>query len=113
MPAMHVFLTDVRNTSMDRPHHSCDHVPLLSHLTPWAVFLQLLTDGRTVVAAVRSKERGEEVLGQLAENFNKGSQLEVVEGVDVTQKSSLTSPELWRGVSQVAIAVGPVFGSGG
>ncbi len=31
-------------------------------------------------------------------------------GVDITDPESLNRPELWQGVSQVACAVGPVFG---
>jgi len=75
--------------------------------------VQLLSENRTVVAATRSEDKGKDVLGRLAENFNNGSQLAIEGGVDVTKKSSLENPRLWEGVSQVAIAVGPIFASGG
>lgn len=65
------------------------------------------------MAAVRDEDKAKEVLGRLAENFNQGSQLEFVGGVDVTDPASLANPQLWEGVSQVAIALGPVFGPGG
>lgn len=31
-------------------------------------------------------------------------------GIDITNPATLSNPELWRGVAQVACAVGPVFG---
>ena len=77
------------------------------------ICMQLLKGDRSVVAAVRSAEKARETLGQLTENFNQTSQLAIEEGVDVTQKESLQNPKLWEGVSQVAIAVGPVFKAGG
>lgn len=36
--------------------------------------------------------------------------LAVEGGVDITDPQSLNRPQLWAGVSQVACAVGPVFG---
>ena len=31
-------------------------------------------------------------------------------GVDITERSSFERKDLWRGVTQVAVAVGPLFG---
>lgn len=68
---------------------------------------------RTVVAAVRSAERAREVFAECGIDVDRAVReglLAVVGGVDVTDASTLSpNPELWRGVSQAAISLGPVF----
>jgi hypothetical protein len=74
---------------------------------------QLLAQGRTVVAAVRSAERAKTVFGAagLAEGRQPGGRgiLFVEAGVDITSADTIT-PMLFAGVSQVVTAVGAVFG---
>ncbi|GBF93005.1 hypothetical protein Rsub_05616 [Raphidocelis subcapitata] len=78
-----------------------------------AIVQQLLRDGRTVVAAVRSADKATEVFSSLgvAEGRQEGSGgiLFVDAGVDVTKEETLTE-ELFRGVTQVVSALGGVAG---
>lgn len=87
---------------------SC-RLPLLP-LLPRA---QLLAQGRTVVAAVRSPGRARDVFGKagLVEGRQPGGAgiLFVESGVDITNPDTL-SPLMFEGVSQVVTAVGAVFG---
>ena len=69
--------------------------------------LQLLKEGRTVIAASRDAERAKEVLPAPTEGPGK---LTIEGGIDITNEATLKEGKLWQGVSQVAIAVGPVFG---
>ncbi|KAG2502015.1 hypothetical protein HYH03_000510 [Edaphochlamys debaryana] len=79
---------------------------------------QLLASGRTVVAACRSSAKAGEVLlgsGEGAMGLKEGRQRDkrgilFIEEVDITSPESLKRPELWKGVSQVALTVGTVFG---
>jgi NAD(P)-dependent dehydrogenase (short-subunit alcohol dehydrogenase family) len=68
--------------------------------------MQLLADGRQVVAAVRSKAKAQVILEDLL--ATSGSALRV-EQVDVTNGDSL-SEAVFQGVTQAVIATGPVFG---
>lgn len=70
--------------------------------------MQLLGEGRQVVAAVRSGEKSASLFAELLTEY-KG-RLDIQEGVDVTKESSINTSSLWQGVSQVALCVGPVFG---
>ncbi|KAL4457749.1 hypothetical protein ABPG75_012614 [Micractinium tetrahymenae] len=88
----------------------------------------LLAQGRTVVAAARSADRARDVLGKegptgtlvaLGASGGSGRRpvggagaggiLFIESGVDLTKPETLT-PELFKGVTQVATAVGAVFG---
>ena len=71
--------------------------------------IQLLQQGRSVVAATRDVQKGKEVLAALEEQYG-ASTLTIEGGIDITDKSSIEKQKLWQGISQVAIAVGPVFG---
>ena len=71
--------------------------------------MQLLQQGRAVVAATRDAQKGKDVFADLEQQYGS-SALTIQGGIDITEKSSLESQKLWQGVSQVAIAVGPVFG---
>ncbi|CAK0786611.1 hypothetical protein CVIRNUC_009825 [Coccomyxa viridis] len=78
------------------------------------VVLQLLERGRTVVAAARDAAKAEEVFSELglSEGMSGGSGkgiLAIEGGIDITNPATLEA-RLWRGVSQVVCAVGPVFG---
>lgn len=68
---------------------------------------------RTVVAAVRSAERAREVLSECGVDVDRAERegrLSIVGGVDVTDAATLSpNPELWEGVSQAAVSLGPVF----
>ena len=68
---------------------------------------------RTVVAAVRSAERARQVLSELGIDVDAAVQsgsLSIVGGVDVTNPATLSpNRELWEGVSQAAVSLGPVF----
>jgi len=72
------------------------------------------SSNRTVVAAVRSAERAREAFAGLGLDVDRAvadGSLSIVGGIDVTQPSTLSpNPELWKGVSQVAVSLGPVFG---
>ncbi|CAL8465559.1 g5095 [Coccomyxa elongata] len=79
------------------------------------IVAQLIAAGRTVVAAARDADKGDSVFQELG--LQRGYQTDrdqgvlAIEGpVDITDPESLNRPELWKGVSQVACAVGPVFG---
>ena len=61
------------------------------------------------MAASRDAQKGKEVFASLEQQFGS-SALNIQGGIDITDKGSLESQKLWQGVSQVAIAVGPVFG---
>lgn len=75
--------------------------------------MQLLAQGRTVVAAARSAERAQEAFGKAG--IKEGRQpdgrgiLFVESGVDITSPGTLT-PLIFAGVSQVVTCVGAVFG---
>jgi hypothetical protein len=68
---------------------------------------------RTVVAAVRSAERARRVLSEIGIDVDAAvadGSLSIVGGVDVTDPGTLSpNPELWDGVSQAAVSLGPVF----
>lgn len=68
--------------------------------------MQLLAAGRMVVAAVRSDSKAE-ILSDAANDAP--SRLFVRSGVDITNPDTLTS-QLLEGVTQIVLAVGPVFG---
>lgn len=74
----------------------------------------LLESGHTVVAGVRSAARAKAVFGGLG--LEEGCQpdgrgiLLIEEGVDITDADKGVPPALFRGVSQVVLAVGAVFG---
>lgn len=68
--------------------------------------VQLLASGRTVVAAVRSDTKADILAGA---GDGSSGRLFVRTGVDITDEGTLTS-QLLQGVSQIAVAVGPVFG---
>ncbi|KAG1657278.1 hypothetical protein FOA52_005472 [Chlamydomonas sp. UWO 241] len=78
------------------------------------VVARLLQAGRTVVAAVRTREKAAQVFGEAG--LQEGRQQDSVgilffdTGVDVTRPETLDSPGLWKGVSQVVSLLGPVFG---
>ena len=74
-----------------------------------SILLQLLQQGRSVVAATRDAQKGKDVFAELEQQFG-GNVLTIQGGIDITDKKSLESQKLWQGVSQVAIAVGPIFG---
>lgn len=76
---------------------------------PWrerCAGLQLLNEGRTVVAALRDDAKVG-TLSEAAAGF--GDRLFFRSGVDITNPATLTL-ELLDGVAQIAIAVGPIFG---
>ncbi|CAL5221994.1 g4282 [Coccomyxa viridis] len=78
------------------------------------VVLQLVENGRTVVAAARDASKAQEVFKELGldEGLNKGSGkgvLAIEGGIDITNPATLKA-QLWRGVTQVVCAVGPIFG---
>ena len=68
---------------------------------------------RTVVAAVRSAERCREALASCGVDVDLAvaqGRLSIVGGVDVTNPATLSpNPQLWEGVSQAAVSLGPVF----
>lgn len=72
---------------------------------------KLLASGRTVVAAVRSREKALEIFAEagVTEGRNAKGILFVEEGVDVTDATSLTA-ELFAGVTSVVVSTGAVFG---
>lgn len=76
--------------------------------------LQLLASGRTVVAGVRSAARAKDVFSGLGleEGRQPGGRgiLLIEEGVDITDADNGVPLALFRGVSQVVLAVGAVFG---
>ena len=75
--------------------------------------LQLVENGRTVVAAARDAGKAAEALSQMGLSEGRqtrGAVLDVEGGVDITERSSFERKDLWRGVTQVAVAVGPLFG---
>ena len=72
-------------------------------------FVQLLQEGRAVIAATRDADKGQDLFAAAKEQYGR-NQLSIEGGIDVTDKASLGKKQLWQGVSQVAIAVGPVFG---
>ncbi|KAK9820647.1 hypothetical protein WJX81_005527 [Elliptochloris bilobata] len=78
------------------------------------VVQQLVRSGRTVVAAVRDADRARAAFAELGLQEGAAGQPEqgalIIEGgVDITEAPTLGTA-LWRGVTQTAIAVGPVFG---
>ena len=84
--------------------------------------MQLLRNGRSVVAAGRDAERIQGVLAEMgleagqqaslsyASNGAGGPLLEIEGGWDVTEPSLLGKAERWQGVSQVVCALGSKFG---
>ncbi|EIE22978.1 CIA30-domain-containing protein [Coccomyxa subellipsoidea C-169] len=79
------------------------------------IVTQLLEEGRTVVAAARDAQKADTVFEELGLRVgyqaDKSKGILALEGdVDITNPESLNRPELWAGVSQVACAVGPIFG---
>jgi hypothetical protein len=76
--------------------------------------LQLLKAGRTVVAAVRDEYRAAEAFAPLKISPGRqdtGSGILFLEtGIDVTNDSTLATPDLFKGVTQVICTLGPVFG---
>jgi len=82
---------------------------------PFAYILQLLKAGRTVVAAVRDEIRAAKAFASLG--ISPGRQQSSSEGIlflqtgiDVTDDSTLATPDLFKGVTQVICTLGPVFG---
>ena len=75
--------------------------------------LQLLENGRTVVAAVRDGKKAlntlKETGGIVEGRQQSGGILFVESGIDVTNKATLTK-DIFAGVSQVVCATGAVFG---
>lgn len=75
--------------------------------------MQLLKQGRTVVAAVRDAERASAAFGKMGitEGVQEGGSgiLFIDAGVNITDADTLT-PELFKGVTQVVSSVGAVFG---
>lgn len=75
--------------------------------------MQLLTSGRTVVAAVRNRNKALKIFEEagITEGRQNGGMgvLFVEDGVDVTSEESISS-NLFEGVRQVVIATGAVFG---
>jgi hypothetical protein len=71
--------------------------------TPFSAPAQLLSSGRTVVAAVRSAEKASETFGALGISEGRqaagGGILFTQAGVDVTDEATLTA-ELFAGVTQ-------------
>ncbi|KAL4536080.1 hypothetical protein Ndes2437B_g05513 [Nannochloris sp. 'desiccata'] len=79
------------------------------------VVAELLKAGRTVVAAVRDENRAAEAFAPLG--ISPGRQQSPSEGVlflqtgiDVTDDSTLATPDLFKGVTQIICTLGPVFG---
>jgi uncharacterized protein YbjT (DUF2867 family) len=65
--------------------------------------------GRDVVAAVRDGERAAAALGPEGGRDGGAGALKIVAGVDVTRAATLApSSPLWPGVTQAALALGPV-----
>jgi hypothetical protein len=62
---------------------------------------------------VRSAERAREVFSEIGidvEAALRTGSLSIIGGVDVTNAATLSpNPELWEGVSQAAVSLGPVF----
>ena len=78
-----------------------------------APVLQLVENGRTVVAAARDAGKAAEALNKLGLSEGRqtrGAVLAVEGGVDITERSSFERKDLWLGVTQIAVAVGPLFG---
>eukprot|EP00884_Botryococcus_braunii_P010535 jgi/Botrbrau1/19483/Bobra.0714s0001.1 len=76
------------------------------------IVAELLKAGRTVVAAVRDSGRALSIFqeaGLTPGLQSNGAGLIVDAGVDITDQKTLEGP-LWSGISQVVLAVGPVFG---
>ena len=75
--------------------------------------MQLVEDGRTVVAAARDASKAAEALSEMGLSQGRqtrGAVLAVEGGVDITDRNSFERKDLWQGVTQVAVAVGPLFG---
>ena len=62
---------------------------------------------------MRSAERAREVFSEIGidvEAALRTGSLSIIGGVDVTNAATLSpNPELWEGVSQAAVSLGPVF----
>ena len=74
----------------------------------------LLQQGRTVVAAVRQRERARQLFQEMGvtegrQAFNPAGILFIADGVNVTDPETL-SENLFAGVQQLVLCLGPVFG---
>lgn len=87
--------------------HYCTNTVIYSLLLH-IVYVQILSKGRSVVAAVRSKEKATQIFTSMGLTVGPqpgGHLLSIEDKVDITKPDTLTT-RLARGVAQVVVVVG-------